>query len=63
MTYRVVLRRLAIQELDNAFVWAARNAPATAARWLDQFVAALRRLDTNPQRCRFAREHGKVGAH
>jgi plasmid stabilization system protein ParE len=60
MTYRVILQRLAIQDLDDAFVWAARKAPATAARWLDRFQAALQRLDTNPQRCPRAREHLKV---
>jgi len=60
MTYRVILQRLAIQDLDDAFVWAARKAPATAARWLDRFQAALQRLDTNPQRCPRAREHRKV---
>jgi hypothetical protein len=27
MTYRVILQRLAIQDLDDAFVWAARKAP------------------------------------
>ena len=31
MTYRVILQRLAIQDLDDAFLWAARKAPATAA--------------------------------
>ena len=60
MTYRVILQRLAMQDLDDAFVWAARKAPATAARWLDRFQAALQRLDTNPQRCLRAREHRKV---
>jgi plasmid stabilization system protein ParE len=56
----VILQRLAIQDLDDAFAWAARKAPATAARWLDRFQAALQRLDTNPQRCPRAREHDKV---
>jgi plasmid stabilization system protein ParE len=60
MTHRVILQRLAIQDLDDAFLWAARKAPATAARWLDRFQAALRRLDTNPEYCRRAREHRKV---
>jgi plasmid stabilization system protein ParE len=46
--------------LDDAFVWAARRAPATAARWLDRFQAALQRLDTNPQYCPAARENRKV---
>ena len=41
MTYRVILQRLAVQDLDDAFVWAGRKAPATAARWLDRFQAAL----------------------
>jgi plasmid stabilization system protein ParE len=60
MTYRVILQRLAIQDLDEAFVWAARKAPATAARWLDRFQADLQRLDTNPQRCPRARQNRKV---
>jgi plasmid stabilization system protein ParE len=60
MTYRVILQRLAVQDLDDAFVWAARKAPATAARWLDRFQAALERLDTNPQRCPRAREQRRV---
>jgi plasmid stabilization system protein ParE len=60
MTCRVILQRLAIQDLDDAFVWAARKAPSTAARWLDRFQSALQRLDTNPQYCPRAREHRKV---
>jgi plasmid stabilization system protein ParE len=60
MTYRVILQRLAIQDLDDAFAWAARRAPATAARRLDRFQATLRRLDANPQRFPRAREHRKV---
>jgi plasmid stabilization system protein ParE len=60
MTCRVILQRLAIQDLDDAFVWAARKAPSTAARWLDRFQSALQRLDTNPQYCPRARRHRKV---
>lgn len=60
MIYRVILQRLALRDLDEAFGWAARRAPATAARWLDRFQTALERLDTDPQRCPHAREHGKV---
>ena len=41
MTYRVILQRLAIQDLEDAFVWAARKAPATAARWLDRPAVCL----------------------
>ena len=60
MTYHVILQRLAVQDLDDAFVWAARKAPVTAARWFDRFQAALQRLDTNPQRCPRAREQHLV---
>jgi plasmid stabilization system protein ParE len=60
MTHRVILQRLAVQDLDDAFAWAARKAPVTAARWLDRFKTALQRLDTNPQYCRRAREDRKV---
>ena len=60
MTYRVILQRLAIEDLDNAFAWAAQKAPATAARWLERFQATLQRLDTNPQRCPLAREQRKL---
>ena len=60
MKYRVLLQRLAVQDLDEATAWAARHAPAAAARWLQRFHAALRTLDTNPQRCSIARENEKV---
>jgi hypothetical protein len=60
MTYRVIIQRLAIQDLDEAFLRAARNAPVTASHWLDRFQIALRGLDTNPRRCPYAREHGKA---
>ncbi len=60
MTYRVIFQRLAVQDLDDAFVCAARKAPATAARWLDRFQAALQGLDANPQRCPRAREQRMV---
>ncbi len=60
MTFHVVIQRLAILDLDDAFVRASRQAPATAARWLDRFEAALQRLDTNPQSWPRAREHGKL---
>jgi plasmid stabilization system protein ParE len=56
----VIVQRLAIQDLDDAFVWAACEAPSTAARWLDRFQSALQRLATNPQYCPRAREHRKV---
>ena len=60
MTHRVILQRLAWRDLNEAYAWAARNAPVTAARWLDRFQTALQTLEKNPQRCPLAKENSKV---
>ncbi len=60
MQYRVVLQRLANQDLEDAYARAAENAPETAARWLDRFHQALSTLGNHPERCPFARENSKV---
>ncbi len=60
MRYRVLLQRLAVQDLDEAAAWAAQHAPTTAGRWLERFHCALQTLDTNPQRCALAKENAKV---
>ena len=60
MIYRVILQPLAKADLEAAYLWAARHAPETAARWLNRFEAALQTLDRNPKRCPFAREHGRI---
>jgi plasmid stabilization system protein ParE len=60
MKYRVVLQKLAIGDLEEAYRWAAKRAPLTATRWLDRFEAALKTLDTNADRCALARENGKA---
>jgi len=62
MPYRVVLQRLAVRDLDEAYRYAARHAPLTAGRWLDRFQAALATLADDPQRQPHARENGKVEA-
>jgi plasmid stabilization system protein ParE len=60
MTYRVVLQRLAEQDLYGAYSWAAERAPHTAGRWLVRFQDSLGTLAHQPQRCPLARENGKV---
>ena len=60
MTYRVVLSRLAVADLREAYSWASRRAPQTAARWLGRFHAAIGTLAENPERCPHARENQKV---
>jgi plasmid stabilization system protein ParE len=60
MSRRVVLQRLAAEDLDEAYRRAAENAPLAAARWLERFEASLATLAKNPERCPFARENGKT---
>jgi plasmid stabilization system protein ParE len=60
MTRRVVLQRLAAEDLGETYRRAAQNAPSAAARWLARFEAALATLSHNPERCPLARENGKV---
>src|SRR4051812_26818789 len=60
MNFRVVLQQSALRDLDDAYRWAARIAPLTAATWLSRFQAALATLTVNPQRCPLARENGKT---
>jgi plasmid stabilization system protein ParE len=60
MTYRVILQRLATQDLEAAYTWAAQRAPTTASRWLDRFEASLQTLEKLPERCPLARENRKV---
>jgi plasmid stabilization system protein ParE len=60
MIYRVRLQPPAQRDLDEAYLWAARHAPETAARWLSRFEGALQTLSRNPQRCMLAPEHKKM---
>lgn len=59
MTYRVPLQPAALKDLDQAYRYAARNAPATGARWFNRFYVALQTLSKNPERCSFASENRK----
>lgn len=60
MLYRVRLQPPAEQDLEEAYLWAARHAPETAARWLSEFHDALGTLAHDPGRCALAPEHRKL---
>jgi len=60
MKYEVRLQPLAENDLEEAFLWAASNAPQTATRWLERFERALQSLAHDPQRCSVAPEHRKL---
>jgi plasmid stabilization system protein ParE len=60
MIHRVIIQRLAVEDLDQAYQWAARRAPHTATCWLQRFQATLRSLEQHPERCPVAPEARKL---
>ncbi len=60
MKYKVLLQRLAVEDLDEATAWAAQRAPTASLRWIERFHATAQTLDSNSQRCPLAREDSKV---
>ncbi len=60
MAFEVRLQLLAENDLDEAYLWAAKSAPETAGLWLARFQAALLTLAEQPERCGFAPEHKKL---
>jgi plasmid stabilization system protein ParE len=55
--YRVVLQKLALSDLEEAYRNAAQHAPPDAAAWLDRIHIALQSLSSNPDRCPIAHEN------
>jgi plasmid stabilization system protein ParE len=60
MICRVILHRLAENDLDRAYLWAARRAPFTAALWLQRFHSRIATLANHPRRHGLAPESRKV---
>src|SRR5260221_10924411 len=60
MTYQVRLQAPAETDLEDAYLWVAKQAPETAGRWLYRFFEALQTLAENPQRCGLAPENTKL---
>ena len=60
MNHTVIVLPRALRDLDEAYLWASRHAPVTAARWLNRFHAALQTLSSNPERCSIAPENDLV---
>ena len=57
MIYLVRIEPLADSDLEEAYLWAQRHAPFTAARWLQRLHAAVQSLSRRPERCALAPEH------
>ena len=58
--FRVVLQSAALHDLDEAFRFAAAQAPETAVRWLNRFYECLKTLDERPDRCPLAPENRRT---
>jgi plasmid stabilization system protein ParE len=58
MKYRVLIQRQAERDLNACYLWAARHAPETAARWHDRFQTEILSLANYPTRCGLAAESG-----
>jgi plasmid stabilization system protein ParE len=61
MKYRVIVQPPALEDLEEAYLWAVQRAPQTAPRWYRRFWMALQTLDQNPQRCGLARVISRLG--
>ena len=57
MPFKVRLQPAAVDDLDEAFKYAAQHAPLTATRWLERFHQEIgERLSYDPNRCQLAEE-------
>ncbi len=66
MLYRISLEDGALDDIEQATKWIARNVRANRAKkmsaWLDALHAALGSLERLPQRCPLARENDFLSA-
>ena len=59
-SHQVVLQKRASQDLEEAYLYAAKRAPLTAASWVNRFHTALRTLESNPERCPLTPENRRT---
>lgn len=57
MKYQVVLTARAARDLDEAYLWIARQSPEAARRWYNGFLKMINGLELYAERCSFAREN------
>lgn len=62
MTYQVRIGKEAKDQIAQAFwfIHTERHRPMNAERWLQGLYDAIDPLETTPQRCPLAREHGLI---
>src|SRR4051794_29095699 len=56
MAHSVHITARALREIDGALAWLAEQSRASAVRWYEQLMEAVRSLENNPERCGLAPE-------
>ncbi len=54
--YKVEIKPLAEENLQNIFLFIAEGSPANALRWYQHLVSKIQSLETLPKRCPIAPE-------
>ena len=60
--YRIEIDPKAPEDIDQATVWLAAQAPHKVGDWLEALEAEIRSLSTLPERCPLAPENGRWGS-
>jgi plasmid stabilization system protein ParE len=61
MKYKLIIQPSALNELEEAYRWIARQSPENAARWFNRFLKALQTLEHFPDRCEVSPESRHIG--
>jgi plasmid stabilization system protein ParE len=61
VSYRVVVTRMAREEIADAVRWIDERSPNAAIRWLDGIEQAITGLNEFPTRCAIAPETDTIG--
>ncbi len=61
MSFRVVVTRMAREEIADAVHWIDERSPDAAVRWLDGIDQAIAELSEFPTRCAIAPETDAIG--
>ena len=56
MKHEVLVQSPALEDIDSAYQWLAKQAPTKAAEWYNGLVDAILSLEKNPERCSIAPE-------
>ena len=60
MTFRVELSQEALADAERIYEWVTEAAPLRGALWFNRLLAAIKSLQTLPQRCAHAPESNRL---